>query len=177
MTLTGQRARDKIRDVRLRRQLTGTIVRPRAIGPAPTQPPTQEWNPPAWLVQTLIASGEAPLLDAPPEKSNPISTSQSSGAASSSTDHQLPQARPPSARRALCGTDEVSLAQAVVAYWDSAIDDDEHNLVESELRDMGKERFEDPNMVEKTLNTLRDSVRVVTTLFDNVRKKNNGETR
>ena len=58
-----------------------------------------------------------------------------------------------------------------------AIDEDEHNLVESELRDMVKERFEDPNMVEKTLNTLRDSVRVVTTLFDNVRKKNNGETR
>ncbi|MDP6865710.1 MAG: hypothetical protein QGG62_02110 [Candidatus Poseidoniaceae archaeon] len=58
-----------------------------------------------------------------------------------------------------------------------AIDDKEHNLVEQELRDMVKERFEDPNMVEKTLNTLRDSVRVVTTLFDNVRKKNNGETR
>ena len=58
-----------------------------------------------------------------------------------------------------------------------AIDDEEHNLVERELRDMVKERFEDPNMVEKTLNTLRDSVRVVTTLFDNVRKKNNGETR
>ena len=31
-------------------------------------------------------------------------------------------------------------------------------------------------MVEKTLNNLRDSVRVVTTLFDNVRKKNHGET-
>ena len=58
-----------------------------------------------------------------------------------------------------------------------AIDDKEHDLVEQELRDMVKERFEDPNMVEKTLNTLRDSVRVVTTLFDNVRKKNNGETR
>ena len=58
-----------------------------------------------------------------------------------------------------------------------AIDEAEHNLVENELRDMVKERFEDPNMVEKTLNTLRDSVRVVTTLFDNVRKKNNGETR
>ena len=52
-----------------------------------------------------------------------------------------------------------------------AIDDDEHNLVERELRDMVMERFEDPNMVEKTLNTLRDSVRVVTTLFDNVRKR------
>tara|TARA_Y100000816_G_C25661425_1_gene351103 strand:- start:66 stop:497 length:432 start_codon:yes stop_codon:yes gene_type:complete len=58
-----------------------------------------------------------------------------------------------------------------------SIDDEEHNLVERELRDMVKERFEDPNVVEKTLNTLRDSVRVVTTLFDNVRKKNNGETR
>ena len=57
-----------------------------------------------------------------------------------------------------------------------AIDDDEHDLVERELRDMVKQRFEDPNMVEKTLNNLRDSVRVVTTLFDNVRKKNHGET-
>ena len=57
-----------------------------------------------------------------------------------------------------------------------AIDDEEHNLVERELRDMVKQRFEDPNMVEKTLNNLRDSVRVVTTLFDNVRKKNHGET-
>ena len=57
------------------------------------------------------------------------------------------------------------------------IDDKEHDVVEQELRDIVKERFEDPNMVEKTLNTLRDSVRVVTTLFDNVRKKDNGETR
>ena len=57
-----------------------------------------------------------------------------------------------------------------------AIDDEEHDLVERELRDMVKQRFEDPNMVEKTLNNLRDSVRVVTTLFDNVRKKNHGET-
>ena len=58
-----------------------------------------------------------------------------------------------------------------------AIDDKEHDIVEQELKEAFKERFQDPNMVEKTLNTLRDSVRVVTTLFDNVRKKNNGETR
>ena len=45
-----------------------------------------------------------------------------------------------------------------------SIDDEEHNLVENELRDMVKERFEDPNMVKKALNTLRDSVRVVTTI-------------
>ena len=56
-----------------------------------------------------------------------------------------------------------------------SIDDEEHQLVEDELRDMVRERFEDPNVVEKTLNTLRDSVRLVTTLFDNVRKKNHGE--
>ena len=56
-----------------------------------------------------------------------------------------------------------------------SIDDDEHQLVEDELREMVRERFEDPNVVEKTLNTLRDSVRLVTTLFDNVRKKNHGE--
>jgi hypothetical protein len=56
-----------------------------------------------------------------------------------------------------------------------SIDDDEHQLFEDELREMVRERFEDPNVVEKTLNTLRDSVRLVTTLFDNVRKKNHGE--
>ena len=56
-----------------------------------------------------------------------------------------------------------------------SIDDKEHQLVEDELREMVRERFEDPNVVEKTLNTLRDSVRLVTTLFDNVRKKNHGE--
>jgi DNA-directed RNA polymerase subunit F len=57
-----------------------------------------------------------------------------------------------------------------------SIDDDEHQQVEDELRDMVKQRFEDPNVVEKTLSTLRDSVRLVTTLFDNVRKKNHGES-
>ena len=56
-----------------------------------------------------------------------------------------------------------------------SIDDEEHQLVKDELREMVRERFEDPNVVEKTLNTLRDSVRLVTTLFDNVRKKNHGE--
>ena len=56
-----------------------------------------------------------------------------------------------------------------------SIDDEEHQHVEDELREMVRERFEDPNVVEKTLNTLRDSVRLVTTLFDNVRKKNHGE--
>ena len=56
-----------------------------------------------------------------------------------------------------------------------SIDDEEHQLVEDELREMVRERFEDPNVVEKTLNTLRDSVRRVTTVFDNVRKKNHGE--
>ena len=53
---------------------------------------------------------------------------------------------------------------------------DELKQVEDELRDMVKQRFEDPNVVEKTLSTLRDSVRLVTTLFDNVRKKNHGES-
>ena len=57
-----------------------------------------------------------------------------------------------------------------------SIDDQEHQLVEDEFSDMVKERFEDPNVVEKTLSTLRDSVRLVTTLFDNVRKKNHGES-
>jgi hypothetical protein len=51
------------------------------------------------------------------------------------------------------------------------IDDKEHSLIEDALRDMVKEKFEDPNVMEKMLATLRDSVGLVGDIFDTVRKK------
>ena len=51
------------------------------------------------------------------------------------------------------------------------IDDEEHSVIEETLRDMVKEKFEDPNVMEKMLATLRDSVGLVGDIFDTVRKK------
>lgn len=52
------------------------------------------------------------------------------------------------------------------------IDDKEHEKIETELRDIVREKFEDPGVVDKMLHTLRDSVGLVGDLFDTVRKKN-----
>ena len=43
--------------------------------------------------------------------------------------------------------------------------------IEEELREIVKEKFEDPNVIDKMLGTLRDSVSLVGDLFDVVRKK------
>ncbi len=51
------------------------------------------------------------------------------------------------------------------------IDDKEHHRIEEELREIVKEKFEDPGVVDKMLSTLRDSVSLVGDLFDVVRKK------
>lgn len=51
------------------------------------------------------------------------------------------------------------------------IDDKEHENIEAELREIVKEKFEDPNVIDKMLGTLRDSVSLVGDLFDVVRKK------
>jgi len=51
------------------------------------------------------------------------------------------------------------------------IDDNEHHRIEEELREIVKEKFEDPNVIDKMLGTLRDSVSLVGDLFDVVRKK------
>jgi len=61
----------------------------------------------------------------------------------------------------------------VLAHLRSAfeIDDDEHASIESRLREIVKEKFEDPGVVDKMLHTLRDSVGLVGDLFDTVRKK------
>ena len=51
------------------------------------------------------------------------------------------------------------------------IDDEEHEVIEEELREIVKEKFEDPNVIDKMLGTLRDSVSLVGDLFVVVRKK------
>ena len=51
------------------------------------------------------------------------------------------------------------------------IDDEEHHRIEEELREIVREKFEDPNVIDKMLGTLRDSVSFVGDLFDVVRKK------
>ncbi len=52
------------------------------------------------------------------------------------------------------------------------IEDHEHEKIETELREIVKEKFEDPGVVDKMLHTLRDSVGLVGDIFDTVRKKN-----
>ena len=51
------------------------------------------------------------------------------------------------------------------------INDKDHAIIEEALRIMVKEKFEDPNVMEKMLSTLRDSVGLVGDIFDTVRKK------
>ena len=51
------------------------------------------------------------------------------------------------------------------------IDNDEHEAIETRLREIVKEKFEDPGVVDKMLHTLRDSVGLVGDIFDTVRKK------
>ena len=43
--------------------------------------------------------------------------------------------------------------------------------IPAELREIVREKFEDPNVIDKMLGTLRDSVNLVGDLFDVVRKK------
>ena len=52
------------------------------------------------------------------------------------------------------------------------IDDDDHARIEADLRDMIRQKTEDENVVDKLLETLRDSVSLVGSLFDSVRTKN-----
>ena len=51
------------------------------------------------------------------------------------------------------------------------IDEEEHRSIETELREIVKEKFEDPNVIDKMLLTLRDSVGLVGDIFETVRKK------
>jgi hypothetical protein len=51
------------------------------------------------------------------------------------------------------------------------IDENEHLSIETELREIVKEKFEDPNVIDKMLLTLRDSVGLVGDIFETVRKK------
>ena len=51
------------------------------------------------------------------------------------------------------------------------IGDDAHARIESDLRDLIRQKGDDENVVEKMLNTLKDSVSLVGSLFDSVRTK------
>ena len=51
------------------------------------------------------------------------------------------------------------------------IGDDDHARIESDLRDLIRQKGDDENVVEKLLNTLKDSVSLVGSLFDSVRTK------
>ena len=51
------------------------------------------------------------------------------------------------------------------------IGDDDHARIESDLRDLIRQKGDDENVVEKMLNTLKDSVSLVGSLFDSVRTK------
>ena len=80
---------------------------------APQVPPAVQsgWNPPAWLVHTLIESGDGDLLDAPPEP-------RRSRAASSSGPEPAPTstANTSVSPRPRQGTDVISLTQATDEY-------------------------------------------------------------
>jgi hypothetical protein len=52
-----------------------------------------------------------------------------------------------------------------------SIGDDDHARIESDLRDLIRQKADDENVVEKMLNTLKDSVSLVGSLFDSVRTK------
>lgn len=65
--------------------------------------------------------------------------------------------------------DEFRVLAHLRAVFD--IDEDEHLSIETELREIVKEKFEDPNVIDKMLLTLRDSVGLVGDIFETVRKK------
>ncbi len=53
-----------------------------------------------------------------------------------------------------------------------SIDDDEHSKIEKNLQEIMEERFDDnKNVLDKMLNTLKDSVSLVGGFFDSVRTK------
>lgn len=65
--------------------------------------------------------------------------------------------------------DEFRVLAHLRAVFD--IDETEHLSIETELREIVKEKFEDPNVIDKMLLTLRDSVGLVGDIFETVRKK------
>ena len=51
------------------------------------------------------------------------------------------------------------------------IDDSDHSRIESDLRELIRQKTEDENVIDKLLGTLKDSVSLVGGLFDSVRTK------
>lgn len=51
------------------------------------------------------------------------------------------------------------------------IDDSDHSRIESDLRELIRQKTDDENVIDKLLGTLKDSVSLVGRLFDSVRTK------
>ncbi len=57
-----------------------------------------------------------------------------------------------------------------------SITEKEHEQVENELRELVKEKYDDDDLIESFLSTIKDSTKLVTNLFNNFRKRSkNGE--
>jgi hypothetical protein len=57
-----------------------------------------------------------------------------------------------------------------------SITEEEHEQVENELRELVKEKYDDDDLIESFLSTIKDSTKLVTNLFNNFRKRSkNGE--
>ena len=110
MTPTGRKATEKVTDLRLKKQIIGTMTKPKTVIQGPPRASAQEWNPPAWLVQTLMESGDAHLVDEPPE------IPQASTSSSSTDFSGMVDSRPNTMTRPRSGTDEMSPTQAVDEY-------------------------------------------------------------
>ena len=60
LSTTGRVTADKVRDLRLRHQLTGTDSKPKP--PQRETPMPEPWKPPKWIIQALEDSGDTHLL-------------------------------------------------------------------------------------------------------------------
>ena len=112
LTTTGRQAADKVRDLRLRKTLTGKTTKPKRPEAEPVKKP-QGWVPPDWILKALAESGDTHLLDEEPTtKARDTRSTDSSWTASSSADPPPKRAKT-SERR---GSETLSLSRAVEAY-------------------------------------------------------------
>ena len=130
LTHTGRMAADKVRDPRLRKQLTGTTKRPTQAATVPQHEP--QWNPPKWLLQALEASGDTHLLYEEPTVQG-SRTQTEAETASSSTD-----AAPKAKRRKYSRKDTISDSQVIEAYVSDTLDTDSEAEPEAEEQDAGE---------------------------------------
>ena len=122
LTTTGRQAADKVRDLRLRRNLTGTTTKPKRPEAGPVKP--QGWVAPDWILKALAESGDTHSLDeAPVTKPRASRDTDYSGTASSSADPPPKRAKTSDRRE----SETLSLSQAVEAYYASDIDSSEES--------------------------------------------------